>query len=119
MTTPVHDRNAPEALHHATGHLAEGGVIVVPTDTVYGLAVLPTFPESVKRLFAIKSRPDSVNLPIMVAGIEQLDAGVVSESDVSAPPQALASPEARSVFGSVHRTGGASPIWRPRRREPT
>ena len=73
MQTPVYDRNAPQALNAAATGLTEGGVIVVPTDTVYGLAVLPTFPESVKRLFAIKSRPDSVNLPIMVAGIEQLD----------------------------------------------
>ncbi|MEP0940230.1 MAG: L-threonylcarbamoyladenylate synthase [Rhizobiaceae bacterium] len=74
MAPAIHHRDSADALNAAIDCLTKGGVIVVPTDTVYGLAVLPTKPDSVARLFAVKSRPDSVNLPIMVAGIEQLDA---------------------------------------------
>lgn len=53
--------------------LSAGGVVMLPTDTVYGLAVLPTFEDSVKRVFALKGRPASVNLPIMVASGDALE----------------------------------------------
>ena len=47
--------------------LGRGGVVLLPTDTVYGLAVSPNFDESIDRLFALKRRPRNVNLPIMVS----------------------------------------------------
>lgn len=54
--------------------LAGGGVVLLPTDTVYGLAVMPTFDASVSRLFALKRRPRTVNLPVMVHSEQALDA---------------------------------------------
>lgn len=51
-----------------------GGVAVLPTDTVYGLAAAPSSPDAIARLFALKDRPRTRNLPIMVAGVEQLPA---------------------------------------------
>ena len=53
--------------------LANGGVVLIPTDTVYGLAVSPNFDESISRLFALKRRPRNVNLPIMVASDAELE----------------------------------------------
>lgn len=53
--------------------LENGGVVLLPTDTVYGLAVSPKFDESVTRLFKLKRRPRNVNLPIMVASDEELE----------------------------------------------
>ena len=53
--------------------LANGGVVLLPTDTVYGLAVSPTFEKSIDRLFALKRRPRTVNLPIMVASDTELE----------------------------------------------
>jgi len=47
--------------------LGAGGIVLMPTDTVYGLAVHPTFPESVDRLFALKRRSRSRQLPVMIA----------------------------------------------------
>ena len=44
----------------------------MPTDTVYGLAVDPSQPEAVARLFALKGRPAEVPLPVLVAGSEQV-----------------------------------------------
>ncbi|MEM1121875.1 MAG: tRNA (adenosine(37)-N6)-threonylcarbamoyltransferase complex transferase subunit TsaD [Bacteroidota bacterium] len=52
--------------------LLNGGVVVMPTDTVYGLAVSPNFPEAVEKLYKLKGRPRSQPLPIMVAKKEQL-----------------------------------------------
>ena len=85
MTKDIVPRDSDEAMDGAVKNLESGGVILVPTDTVYGLAVLPTMPESVERLFAIKSRPGSVNLPIMVADSEQLeDLGAVVNASAKA-----------------------------------
>jgi L-threonylcarbamoyladenylate synthase len=53
--------------------LENGGVVLLPTDTVYGLAVSPNFDESIDRLFALKRRPRNVNLPIMVASDDELE----------------------------------------------
>jgi L-threonylcarbamoyladenylate synthase len=53
--------------------LGNGGVVLLPTDTVYGLAVSPNFDQSIDRLFALKRRPRNVNLPIMVASDAELE----------------------------------------------
>ncbi len=48
--------NRAEVVAEAAGILSRGGVIILPTDTVYGLACHPGFPESLQRLYRIKSR---------------------------------------------------------------
>ncbi|HSL53715.1 MAG TPA: L-threonylcarbamoyladenylate synthase [Pyrinomonadaceae bacterium] len=53
--------------------LENGGVVLLPTDTVYGLAVSPKFDGAIDRLFALKRRPRNVNLPIMVASEAELE----------------------------------------------
>jgi L-threonylcarbamoyladenylate synthase len=60
--------------------LLAGGVVLLPTDTVYGLAVHPEHDDAVTRLFAIKGRPRTVNLPVMISSRDQISAlgGVVS-----------------------------------------
>jgi L-threonylcarbamoyladenylate synthase len=61
------------SVEEIVGCLNQGGVVLLPTDTVYGLAVSPKFDESIDRLFALKRRPRNVNLPIMVASDDQLE----------------------------------------------
>jgi len=70
--TAVLPADDPAALRQAATALAEGAVVAVPTDTVYGLAVDPAQPEAIARLFALKGRPDDVPLPVLVAGPEQV-----------------------------------------------
>ncbi|MFI5842924.1 L-threonylcarbamoyladenylate synthase [Catenuloplanes sp. NPDC051500] len=62
----------PEIVAAARDSLLDGGVALVPTDTVYGLAVAAGRPEAAARIFALKNRPAAKNLPIMVAGVDQL-----------------------------------------------
>ena len=64
----------PEAVALAAEALADGSVVAVPTDTVYGLAVDPSRPEAVELLFALKERPADVALPVLVAGPDQVEA---------------------------------------------
>ena len=57
MTVGVKIVKADEAgLEAAAAVLLGGGVAVLPTDTVYGLAAHPDFPAAVERLYAIKGR---------------------------------------------------------------
>jgi len=60
-------------IEHIVSCLQSGGVVLLPTDTVYGLAVSPNFDDSITRLFALKRRPRNVNLPIMVASDAELE----------------------------------------------
>ena len=50
--------------------IRQGGVVGVPTDTVYGLAVDPTSPDAVNRLYEMKSRPSEKPIALLVADIE-------------------------------------------------
>jgi len=116
LTTEIVQRDASDTLQKAALCLDRGGVILVPTDTVYGLAVQPTHSRSVKRLFDIKSRPGSVNLPIMVADAKQLEA-----------LGARISPAARTLLASEFVPGaltlvfgidaGKAPDWLQQREE--
>ncbi|MDR2131228.1 MAG: threonylcarbamoyl-AMP synthase [Odoribacteraceae bacterium] len=53
--------------------LRAGGVVLLPTDTVYGLAARPDDDAALDRLFALKARPREVYLPVMVAGAAWLE----------------------------------------------
>jgi L-threonylcarbamoyladenylate synthase len=66
----------------AAGCLLAGGVVLLPTDTVYGLAVHPERDEAITRLFAMKGRPRSVNLPVMISTRDDIPAlgGVLNEA---------------------------------------
>jgi L-threonylcarbamoyladenylate synthase len=64
----------PGGVAAAIEALGNGQVVAVPTDTVYGLAVDPSVPGAVDRLFALKGRPRDVPLPVLVATDDQVDA---------------------------------------------
>lgn len=52
--------------------LQNGGVALLPTDTVYGLFASPRHPAAVAGIFALKARPASKKLPIMAASAAQI-----------------------------------------------
>lgn len=71
-----------DAVEEAARCLLDGGVVLLPTDTVYGLAVRPGQDEAADRLFAMKGRPRSRNLPVMIASKQDITGigGVMSEA---------------------------------------
>lgn len=52
--------------------LTEGGVVLIPTDTVLGLAASPAHPAAIKRLYQLKDRPSEKNIAVMVANHTQV-----------------------------------------------
>ena len=57
----------PTLLERAVEALRRGGLVAYPTDTVYGLAALPTDDEAVRRLFEAKKRPLDQSTPLLIA----------------------------------------------------
>lgn len=87
---PTIAAGAPGAARRAAACLLEGGVALLPTDTVYGLAAHPAHPAAVARLFAIKDRPQQRALPVMVRDRAQIDA--LGATVTAAAARLLASP---------------------------
>ncbi|CAA9560947.1 MAG: Threonylcarbamoyl-AMP synthase [uncultured Thermomicrobiales bacterium] len=81
------DRGRPEAIEWAAQRLAAGGVVALPTDTVYGIAASLAHPEALARLFAIKGRPRDNPVPILLASAAALD---LVATDVPAAVRAVA-----------------------------
>ena len=62
----------------AVAVLQSGGVVALPTDTVYGIAVDLDTPGGVERLFAAKRRPPDKGIMLLLADASQADeVGVV------------------------------------------
>ncbi len=59
------------AIEAAAAILRAGGIAGVPTDTVYGLAADPFRAGATDRLFKVKRRPRTFELPVLVADVEQ------------------------------------------------
>jgi L-threonylcarbamoyladenylate synthase len=53
--------------------LARGGIVALPTDTVYGVAASLRHPDAVATLFGLKHRPDSVPLPVLIDDFTQIE----------------------------------------------
>ena len=51
--------------------LTDGHPVIMPTDTVYGLAADPRSPRAMARLFELKDRPEGVPVAVLVGSVEQ------------------------------------------------
>jgi len=72
MKTEVLRADHPVALRHAVDVLNNGGLVVFPTDTVYGLAALPWNPDFIERLYIVKGRDSSRAIAVLIGTFEVL-----------------------------------------------
>lgn len=61
------------AVERAVSILEEGGLVVYPTDTGYGLACDPRQPDAVKKLFQAKQRDPQIGVPLLFSGLSQCE----------------------------------------------
>ncbi len=52
--------------------LKEGGIVAFPTDTVYGLGACFNIVPAVERVYAVKQRPRTLALPLLLSNILQI-----------------------------------------------
>jgi L-threonylcarbamoyladenylate synthase len=63
--------------------LRAGGLILYPTDTVWGIGCDATNEEAVKKIFELKKREDSKSLIVLVDSVDRLSAYVDDVPDVA------------------------------------
>ena len=63
--------DGPAGRTEATRVLGAGGLVAVPTDTVYGIAVALRTPGGIERLFAAKDRPPDKAIALLLADAAQ------------------------------------------------
>jgi len=68
-------------LEQARRVLAEGGLVILPTETVYGIACDPTIPGALDKLITSKGRADNKPIARLAANTEQVAAGAKEWSD--------------------------------------
>lgn len=61
-----------DAIHQSMAALDRGEIIVVPTDTVYGVAVSPKSPGAIDRVVALKGRERTAPPPFLIGTTEQV-----------------------------------------------
>jgi len=69
----ANDSDVEEAVACAAAALRDGGVVLTPTDTVYGLICLPDSTYAINTVFAMKQRPANWRLPVIVADQQQAE----------------------------------------------
>ncbi|MGI8426692.1 MAG: L-threonylcarbamoyladenylate synthase [Actinomycetota bacterium] len=74
MSAQMRAAGDPGVAEAAARVLDSGGVVVLPTDTVYGIAARLDRPEGVEKIFKIKSRPATKPLPVLVGSFVQASA---------------------------------------------
>ena len=66
-----------EAVEAARAAVAQGGVLLLPTESFYGLGADPWSETGVARIFTLKDRPAELGLPVLCADWQQLESLVV------------------------------------------
>ena len=72
MNTLYIDARQPDAVRTAARILREGGVVAIPTETVYGLAANALSPEAVAKIFEAKGRPQDNPLIVHVSSLDEI-----------------------------------------------
>jgi len=66
------ERHPPSAIAEAVTVLQAGGLVAIPTETVYGLAADARNPSAIRKIFALKGRPADHPLIVHISGADQL-----------------------------------------------
>jgi len=73
MKTRTINQSDPGAVEAALQVIRSGGVVAVPTDTVYGIACAVDSTDAIRHLYQIKGRDALKAIPVLVGAFEQLE----------------------------------------------
>lgn len=66
-----------EAIEASRAAIARGGVLLLPTESFYGLGADPWNETGITKIFSMKARPAELGLPVLCADWQQVEALVV------------------------------------------
>lgn len=103
-----------EDIRNSLNILKEGGIILYPTDTIWGLGCDATNNEAVNKIFRIKSRNDSKSLIILVNSVAMLERYIMEIPeialeliDVSETPLTIIYPKAKNLAPAILAEDGS------------
>ncbi len=74
--------NKTEYIQRAISVLNSGGIIIFPTDTAFGIGCRIDKPDAVDRVFAVRKRPVTQALPVLVGGMDRALPLYLQPSDI-------------------------------------
>ncbi|MGD9032433.1 MAG: L-threonylcarbamoyladenylate synthase [Desulfobacteraceae bacterium] len=77
------EANLKTGLKRAAESILSGGVVAIPTESFYGLAVNPTDIKAINRLFDVKKRRDDQPILILIPSVEHLDQYVIHVPEIA------------------------------------
>ena len=100
--------------------LRAGGIVAVPTDTVYGIAADMALPDAIERLFAAKGRPPEKAVAVLLADAAQAgELGILTAAAAALADAVLARrPHARPAGPARRPPAAGARRRRPNRRRP-
>lgn len=94
--------------------LKEGGIILYPTDTIWGIGCDATNEEACKRIHSLKNRPDNKSFIILVDGFPMLQRYIPEFQEVcydlvdfAVKPLTIIYPEAKGLAPSILADNGS------------
>src|SRR4051812_8851632 len=112
-----------DAIEEAAKWILNGGIVAIPTDTLYGLAANPFSTDAVARLFAVKGRDAERALPLIASDASQVIAHLGRMPDEAGErlaerywpgPLTLLVPAPRTLVAAVHGGTGKAAVRVPR-----
>lgn len=114
VTTKYAKTYDAEDLKKALETLQKGGVILYPTDTVWGLGCDATNEEAVKRIYELKRRSDAKSMLVLVDSANRIESYVREVPDmawdlieVSDKPLTIIYPEAKNLAKNLLAEDGS------------
>jgi L-threonylcarbamoyladenylate synthase len=104
-------------LNNSLKVLRDGGVILYPTDTLWGIGCDPTSPVAVEKIFNIKTRNEGKGLIALVSGVAMLERYVRDVPriaydliEVSESPLTIIYPEGKNLAAGVCGEDGSAAL---------
>lgn len=83
MTVIPTSTASKSAMREAVGILRAGGVVALPTDTLYGLGADAFSVDAVLRVFQVKGRPTSMAIPLLLGNVRDIETVAVEVPDLA------------------------------------
>jgi L-threonylcarbamoyladenylate synthase len=99
-------------INNALKTLKEGGVILYPTDTIWGIGCDATNPKAIAKIYEIKKREDSKALISLVANEKQLKriTPSIPKIDITSKPTTIIYPKAENLSKNLLASNGSAAI---------
>ncbi|MDR2802184.1 MAG: threonylcarbamoyl-AMP synthase [Prevotellaceae bacterium] len=103
-----------DVLQQSVQALRNGGLLLYPTDTLWGVGCDATNEKAVEKVYALKRRTDSKSLILLASGMDmisryvsQIPAIAYNLTDVADTPLTLIYPQARGLAANVPAADGS------------